>query len=106
MIAISYTDNRYSPDTIWTYRPINDTTIPWNDYPYPRDGRKKPWVYLSKYQTTKMPWLFDYDKPWRAPVHYPPAPRTIVSDSATIRKILTIYKQPTSRSGFRRGQRR
>ena len=53
-----------------------------------------------------MPWMFDFDEPWKAPVHYPPAPRAIVGRSAQTRKPRIIYKQPMAGMGFKRGQRR
>jgi len=65
----------------------------------------RPRIYLTRYQTIEMPWLFDYDEPWKAPVHYQHAPVRMSAKSATIKKFLTVLKQPISRSGFRRGQR-
>ena len=53
-----------------------------------------------------MPWLFDFDEPWKAPVHYPPAKNKITGRSAVIKNYLTTRKQPRARAGFRRGQRR
>lgn len=52
-----------------------------------------------------MPWIFKFDEPWKAPIHYQPAPKKLIFKSIhTIKNKITI-KQPVSRSGFRRGQR-
>lgn len=66
-----------------------------------RDG-----LCLLPYLADIAPWLFKFDEPWKAPIHYPPAPMKIIGRSEAVTKPLTVYKQPVARSGFRRGQRR
>lgn len=52
-------------------------------------------------------WPDLYDEiPHKIPNHYPPAARKLEFKSKTPLFICKIYKQPISKSGFKRGQRR
>jgi hypothetical protein len=92
----------------------NDTSTAY-PYGYYADNCGDLKRYLTQTYPTQvqmqMPWLFDCDEPWKAPVHYPPAPIKITSNNSALLKVRSaaismVYKQPTARSGFKRGQRR
>lgn len=79
------------------------TTVNHGGIPYHRDFFLV--TVLRPRLADVMPWLFDFDEPWKAPVHYPPAPWKTKGRSAIVKKNLTTYKQPIAKSGFKRGQR-
>lgn len=99
----------HSTTSTWTIgnTPKDTVTNGIDFYIAPDPCQRKSKIYPSIYKTTRMPWLFDYDEPWKAPVHYPAALMTIKPTNQSMHFLhqLTI-KQPIARSGFRRGQRR
>ncbi len=72
-----------------------------------RDPEPEPFVSFElKYMgIPAWPELYG-DAPHRAPNHYPPAPPKIQFKSTALGKPKVTIKQPVSKAGFKRGQRR
>lgn len=86
--------DEYSGTTTWA-NSGNDGPCGWYDDP----GR---YDVLMPFLAADVPWLFDFDKPWRSPVHYPEAPKAIKPIKSAPLKINHIIKQP---GPMRRGNR-
>ena len=57
-----------------------------------------PYLYME------MPWIFDTDRPWMSPSHYPPAPKKLTYSNDAVMVVSHRIKQPY-RMGFKRGNR-
>ena len=100
--------------TCANYYADSDSTCPITSSPiygYKIDSNGNIKTYSIRFYPVKvqekMPWLFDFDPPHRTLIFHSPVYRKIAPKQATRKKrTLQYLKQPMSRAGFRRGQRR
>lgn len=78
---------------------------------YAISGNDGPWWWYENpskhanncpFLAVDMPWLFDFDEPWKSPNHYPAAPINLKPSKQVPRITNHIIKQP---GPMRRGNR-
>ena len=106
MIAALPRNYRYADDNCAT-----SNTIPWtffeDDYDITASTSSNIFIsgpYISI--TIQVPQHSLEDEPWKVPNHYAPAPIKIEFKSVAPKLVHKKLKQPASKSGFKRGQRK
>ncbi len=97
---IAYISSGYKSDTWVISTGCSDTATSGGNEYYSDTAIYHDWyTYVAKAEIAEIA------EPWKVPNHYPPAPLKLEYKSKAPRFISKKYKQPVSRSGFKRGQR-